>query len=260
MLDVADRRLPVLSRAGRPVSLLDEDPDLGEGLDAAEFEQARHVLVVPAETLAVGPWSPAAEPGALGQLVLSGLLVRELRLGSMRYAELLGPGDVIRPWQEEGEDALLPWSNSWRVLEHSTLAVLRGPVARLAARWPQVSENLTARVLERARRQGVAASIPNVVRIQDRLVILFLHLAERWGHVRPDGIVVRLPLTHELIGRLAGARRPSVTTALTALGLRGVIVRREHDEWFLSPEIHDAARMVVSGSVVALDNRDAVAV
>src|SRR5947208_3030936 len=82
---------------------------------------------------------------------------------------------------------------------------------------------LMTRTVERTRRQSVSASIPMLVRIQDRLVVLFMHLAERWGQVTRDGIVVHLPLTHELIARLSGARRPTVTTALSGLSARGLI-------------------------------------
>jgi CRP-like cAMP-binding protein len=241
------------------VSLLDEDPDLGCALDAAAFDHARHTLVAPAENLPVGQWIPSDNGDLLGLLVLSGLLVRELRLGvRARYAELLGPGDVLRPWQEQ-DAGILPWTSSWRVLEDARVATLGRGVARGAARWPEVTENLTARALERARRQSIAASIPNLVRIQDRLIVLFLHLAERWGRVTRDGIVVQLPLTHEIIGRLAGARRPSVTTSLTALGMRGVIVRTGMDQWVLGPAIHDELDAILTGRVVDLDQRASLA-
>jgi DNA-binding GntR family transcriptional regulator len=51
--------------------------------------------------------------------------------------------------------------------------------------------------------------------------------------VTPDGIVVDLPLTHELIGRLVGGRRPTVTLALAELAENGVLVRRDEGGWLL---------------------------
>jgi hypothetical protein len=51
------------------------------------------------------------------------------------------------------------------------------------------------------------------------------HLAERWGRVGPEGVRVPLRLTHEALGRLVGARRPSVTTALSGLSKRGCLER-----------------------------------
>ena len=50
--------------------------------------------------------------------------------------------------------------------------------------------------------------------VETRLLVLFWHLAERWGRVTPDGIGVRLRISHELLGQLVGCRRASVTTAL----------------------------------------------
>jgi CRP/FNR family transcriptional regulator, cyclic AMP receptor protein len=46
--------------------------------------------------------------------------------------------------------------------------------------------------------------------------------------------VVPIRLTHETLSLLVGARRPSVTTALTALSNAGGIVERRPDgEWVL---------------------------
>ena len=50
---------------------------------------------------------------------------------------------------------------------------------------------------------------------------MFGLLADRWGRVTPDGIVVDLALTHELIGHLVGGRRPTVTLALAELAESG---------------------------------------
>lgn len=250
----------MLSLGSRPISLLDEDPDLAPGLSAEDFAQARPLLLAPVENLEPGQWQP---PGAgndeLGLLVLDGLLVRELRLGEcVRYAELLGPGDFLRPWQED-DGGLLPWASRWRVCEPSRIAKLGRGIARLSARWPEVSEGLNARMMARTRRQSVAASIPMLVRAQDRLVVLFMHLAERWGQVTPDGIVVHVPLTHDLLASLCGARRPTVTTALTALGERGVVRRERQDRWLLGPAIHHELDLICSGNVPQLGERQSVA-
>ena len=43
------------------------------------------------------------------------------------------------------------------------------------------------------------------------------HLAERWGRVHPDGVVIPLPLNHQRLADLVGAHRPSVTTAMGEL-------------------------------------------
>lgn len=66
-----------------------------------------------------------------------------------------------------------------------------------------------------------------------RLLVLLWYLADRWGRVRPDGILVPLKLTHETLGRLIGARRPSVTTALHTLTEQGRISRSQERFWIL---------------------------
>jgi hypothetical protein len=71
-------------------------------------------------------------------------------------------------------------------------------------------------------------------RVEDRLHRLLWHLADRRGHVRADGIVLRLPVTQEQLGRLVGARRPTVSLALRSLRERGLVRRGDADEWVLA--------------------------
>ena len=61
--------------------------------------------------------------------------------------------------------------------------------------------------------------------MERRLLMLFWALSGRWGVVTPRGVHLRLRLTHEALGRLVGARRPSVTTALGALAETGALER-----------------------------------
>jgi CRP-like cAMP-binding protein len=69
--------------------------------------------------------------------------------------------------------------------------------------------------------------------VETRLLVLFWHLAERWGHVTPDGITVRLRISHEVLGQLVGCRRASVTTALRHIDESGLIVRKTDGSWLL---------------------------
>jgi hypothetical protein len=70
-------------------------------------------------------------------------------------------------------------------------------------------------------------------RVEDRLVALFWHFADRWGRRRSADIAIDLPLTHEALGRLIGARRPTVSLGLRQLSDDGLL-RREGDSWVLS--------------------------
>jgi len=66
-----------------------------------------------------------------------------------------------------------------------------------------------------------------------RLLMLFWHLAERWGRREQGHVIVPLPLTHETLSLLIGARPPSVTTAITELSARGDLTRSEDGTWIL---------------------------
>jgi hypothetical protein len=68
--------------------------------------------------------------------------------------------------------------------------------------------------------------------VDARVQALLWHLADRWGHVTLDGVVVPVRLTHDMIGRLVGAHRPSVTTALSELNREDRIARLPHG-WLL---------------------------
>lgn len=69
--------------------------------------------------------------------------------------------------------------------------------------------------------------------MEDRLLLTLWHLAERWGRVGPDAILVPLPLSHQRLAHLVGAHRPSVTTAMGALARAGALSRRADGTWML---------------------------
>jgi CRP/FNR family cyclic AMP-dependent transcriptional regulator len=224
------------SRAAR-VRVLDADADLGEGLDDHQLESARAALVTPAIDLAKGDWNPcqAVPPsrGHLGVLVLEGILSREVAIDSSLCAELVGPGDLLRPWEGPGAGGLVSYDIHWHVLEDARLAVLDRRFVTLAARWPSLTSALVARAITRSNALALAAAIPGTIGLDARLLMLFWHMADRWGKVRPDGVVVPVRLTHELIARLIGARRPSVSTALKQLEREGQVTRVHSGGWLL---------------------------
>ena len=58
---------------------------------------------------------------------------------------------------------------------------------------------------------AVALAIAHHPRVEDRLLLTLWHLAERWGKVTPDGIVVPLPLAHRRLADLVGTYGPAAT-------------------------------------------------
>jgi CRP-like cAMP-binding protein len=85
----------------------------------------------------------------------------------------------------------------------------------------------------RAHHLAVALAIAHHPRVEDRLLLTLWHLAERWGRVHRDGVVVPLPLGHQRLADLVGAHRPSVTTAMGALARAGSLSRRDNGDWVL---------------------------
>jgi CRP/FNR family cyclic AMP-dependent transcriptional regulator len=62
-------------------------------------------------------------------------------------------------------------------------------------------------------------------RIEERLLLLLWHLADRWGYVQHDGICIPVRLTHGMFARMVSAHRSSVTTAVNQLLQKGVVSR-----------------------------------
>jgi hypothetical protein len=212
--------------------VLDEDPELAELVGQARLDAARTSSNAAVISIAVGGWKdPAAAPqaarGGYGLLVLDGLVVRRVGFDGRWGAELLGPGDLLRPWEGDGDSisGTLPFETYWRVMNPLRIAVLDLPWAARMATYPQVGGELTGRALKRSRRLVTSMAIVQVPRLDDRLWMIFWELADRWGRVHPDGVHLDLPLTHELLSHLAAARRPSVSGALTRLAERGHVKR-----------------------------------
>jgi hypothetical protein len=181
------------------------------------------------ETVEAGPWTPNdfdPGPNAIGLLVIDGVVARDVRIAGRWCSELLGPGDLLRPWDHEDNEAdSIAYTSAWNVLERTRFAVLDDRFSRMACRWPQLMASLVGRTLRRSRWMAVMLAISNLTRVDERVVALMWHLADRWGRVTPDGVVVPVPLTHEMIGKLVGAHRPSVTSALGELQRDGALTR-----------------------------------
>jgi CRP-like cAMP-binding protein len=224
--------------SGRSIPLLDIDPDLGRLLDGQRLEEARSQLVVRQHVVEAGPWDGErlrdAGPDNVGLFVIDGLMTRELALADNVSAELLGPGDVIRPWQAAGPERLMPFAVRWTVLRDTRLAVLDRRFGAALVQYPEVNAMLIDRLTERTRRLSVMQAVSQLNGVDRRLLTLFWHLAERWGRVTPDGVVVSMDVPHRVIAQLVGARRPTVSTALSRLAARGELVRRPEGTWLLT--------------------------
>lgn len=231
--------------------LLDLDPDLGEGLDPDKLLLAQRHLVTPVIELPAGhsweaPGDAAEHRGQLGLLVIDGLLTRDVVLARTTCAELVGEGDLLRPWDHVGEGGSVPFEIQWDVLVPTRLAVLDRRFTTIAGRLPEVTTEIVSRAVRRSHWLGLHLAIRCLRRVDARLLVLFWHMAERWGRVTPQGIVLPLSLTHELLARLVGAQRPSVTTALGELAERDVAVH-EDGGWLLTGDLPEKLERIYAG-------------
>lgn len=217
------------------VQVLEREPELGLRVPAQQIAQARAELVAQVERLEHGLWEPPANRGGgrLGFLILEGLVARNLILAGTTCTELVGEGDVLQPSLAPRDDNLVPYHVQWQVLEPCSVAILDDTFARLLGRWPSVMSALLDRAVRRTLRMSVHQALLQLSPLETRLLILFWHLAERWGKVTPAGVNVRLRLSHEVLGHLVGAQRASVTTALRHIGESGRLGRRTDGTWLL---------------------------
>jgi CRP-like cAMP-binding protein len=221
------------------VALLDEDPDLGAGIPPAELEVARRRTIVGTIDVDRPTWDPdevssLAEPGWLGLMLLDGLILRRVDVGRRAACELFGRGDLLRPWDTDGEYDPLPISVRWMVLRPTRMAVLDGAFLQRTAHWPQINSRIVSRVAQRARYLTLIQAVTHLPRAHARLLLLFWLLAERWGRVSPEGVRVTLPVTHDVLAMLIGSQRPTATLALQRLSRADLVIREPPDRWLLT--------------------------
>jgi CRP/FNR family cyclic AMP-dependent transcriptional regulator len=219
------------------IRVLEVDPDLGEDLEPAALAVARPKAIARAQWLERGRWQPFAEQwdhrGHLGLLIVDGFLARNLQLGGRACAEILGPGDLLRPWVRAAEYSSIPIQDSWEALERTRLAVLDRRFAAALSPWPEITASILDRMMVRSHWLALHLAVAHLRRVESRVLVVLWHLADRWGSVRRDGVALHLNLTHTLLAAVVAAERPSVTLALTSLRDRGLVERREDHVWLL---------------------------
>jgi hypothetical protein len=184
-----------------------------------------------------GPWDVGPDDfdgtASLGLLVVEGLLAREVTVGDYTCSELLGPGDLIQPWLRIGQEQSVATEIDWDVVEPVTMAILDRRFCERAARWPEVLAAISQRLMQRTHWLAFHLAVCGLRRVDDRLLSVLWHFADRWGTVTSEGVRLDVRLTHELLARVVGARRPSVTTALKRLVEEGSLRSLSRSRWLL---------------------------
>jgi CRP/FNR family transcriptional regulator, cyclic AMP receptor protein len=233
------------------VRVLDADPELGRGLAPAQAAAARNQLIAEVETLPAGDILPPRAVSAhregplLGFLVLDGVLTRRVVLGGRRSVELLGAGDMVCTWRQDSEYVSVPFTEAWTPLRTTRVAVLDRQFELAVVRWPGVLAELMGRAAQRFSSLALRLAIAQLPRLESRLLALLWHLADRWGVDEAGGVRLPIRLTHSQLAAMVLGRRPSVSTALTELAQRGLVMRQD-DGWLLlgdpPTELHKLSR------------------
>jgi CRP/FNR family cyclic AMP-dependent transcriptional regulator len=214
---------------GEWVQILEADAGLAHAVPEATRDDAAIFALALTRWLEPGEWHPARETGdgagQLGLLVLDGFLVRQVHVVDRPPAELLGPGDLLHPWEPDHTEPFAAGVR-WDVLESARVAVLDRRFAAVISRWPDLVAALVARAIARSRSLLLNLAVGQLVGVDIRLLVQLWHIAERWGYPTADGCVVPVHLTHQLLASLISAQRPTVTSALAALTEQGRLSRR----------------------------------
>jgi hypothetical protein len=174
----------------------------------------------------------------LGLLVLDGLALVQVAAGRAPIGWLVGADDLVRPW-EAGEITLIARA-SWQVVTPLSIALLDRDFARRVTGLQSVTEALLAKAAQTSHWLFAKSLVTGTSVIEERILLLFALLGERWGKATRAGVVLTMPLTHQVLAALIGARRPSVSTALRSLAAAG-LVERTANGWLLRRTIPTGA-------------------
>jgi len=203
----------------------------GPALATAREHVAADVVTLPGERRAVAlPLDRIRH----GLLVCSGFLLLETSFEGRAIAELVGPGDVLLAPRPDALSASCETSS--RPIGPVRLALLDDAFELRAAPWPGILTALLRRAGERAVRSSAERAMLAVPNVELRIQLFLRTYAVQWGQVRDDGFLVPVAITHDALGLLIGARRPTVTTALSALRARGVLELQADRTWLLRPD------------------------
>jgi CRP/FNR family cyclic AMP-dependent transcriptional regulator len=212
------------------VSLLELDPELAQGLSEQQRAEAAPALLVRTIVLEPKGWRGELSARELfGLLVIDGALIRRVAADRGRSLEVLTKGDLVRPFEEGVRNG-----SSFSALTESRLAILDQQVANAISRWPPLFDALLERAMRRVRRLGAQAALDSRVGIERRVLLTLMHLAERCGRRTAEGVVVPLPLSHQMLAEMVGAQRPSVSTALSRLASSGALKRTDKRGWIVT--------------------------
>jgi len=217
------------------LALLRADPGLAADLSPEQRPVAERELQVPEIELREGPWEPPQDgpSESVTYLLTGGMVLCRVMLEGGRSVELLGSGDCLLP----GRDEAASFSQvEWEVVDRARLALLDMRPGAPLSHWPTVGAAIAGRAIDRSRSLAVQSAIMSIVGIEERLLALLWSLAERWGRSTSAGVELEVNVPQGVLAEMVGARRPTVSQALSSLCERGALVDKGPGAWLLPGE------------------------
>lgn len=215
------------------VRLLDADSEMHDGLDPRAIQVARQKLVAEIAVLAPG----GVEANALGDaqllLILTGFVVRSVRVLDRIALNVLGSGDVML--LDPSDDAVVSVRSEVRfgALGEAHVAVLGRSFLRAAAGYPHLDEWLVRKLARQQADLAFQLAVAQIPQLDQRIMALLWRLADRWGVQTVAGAVVPIPLTHKHLAALASVRRTSATKVLGQLAFEERLQPAAGGGWLL---------------------------
>jgi len=195
-------------------SLLEADPTLARTLGPRDAAERGHALILPVLSVPAGPWEPPDRAvlgaGTVALVVLDGLLAADAP------PAMLGPGDVLEPWDSRA---------SWTACTPLRLVLIGSRFIHAVEADPGAA----ARLLARARARPAQAAGGGGV--DERVLAALWRIAGRWG--LPDGEAVALPHAVDVraLAALLRLGEPDVAGAVALLVVQGTVVKRPGRGW-----------------------------
>lgn len=220
-------RVPPSTVLQTTAPLADLAPELLGSVDVRDPTVPRALKVT---TLHVsrGTWQPpaASRDRLLALVLIDGAVFRSVTVGGFSTGDVLGAGDVVVPHSPDATSSRDARADvGWNVLQPTTMAVIDGRLAAWAAQSPGFRLRLLDRQADQLDRVMARLALVHRRRLEERLVLVLWELADRWGRVTSDGVLLPITLRHHQLAALVAALRPPVTLALRRLSVQGVVER-----------------------------------